>query len=165
MYDWDISFKINFIFIFDSFKFTREAGVLSYYEICETTFIDSSRKRLRSGWRNIWDSQQLVPYAYSGTEWISYESRDSYKSKIELSKYFGLGGVAIYTLDYDDFSGKFCGKGTYPVISYVKRELNKPPELDRTTPNDVDTLRKMLARKCSIRKPEIKLASNKKLKH
>ena len=114
---------------------------MSYYELCNKIYFQSSQTWLKSGWKNIWDENQLVPYVYSGTEWISYESRESFKSKIELSKYFGLGGVAVYTFDYDDFSGKFCGKGPYPLISYIKSVLNRSPELSRTTPNNVTETR------------------------
>lgn len=34
-----------------------------------------------------------------------------------------LGGVLIWTLDYDDVSGKHCGLGTFPLMKAVKNTL------------------------------------------
>lgn len=35
-----------------------------------------------------------------------------------------FGGAAVWTLDMDDFSGRFCEQGRYPLISYLKTKLN-----------------------------------------
>jgi chitinase len=39
-----------------------------------------------------------------------------------------LGGIMFWALDLDDFSGSFCGKGTYPLIKKAKSVLlsNEP---------------------------------------
>lgn len=41
----------------------------------------------------------------------------------------GYGGAFIWTLDFDDFTGKFCGKGKYPIMSAINSKLagSAPP--------------------------------------
>lgn len=36
-----------------------------------------------------------------------------------------LGGIMIWTLDLDDFSGSACQQGNYPLVGAVKQELDK----------------------------------------
>lgn len=36
-----------------------------------------------------------------------------------------LGGAAVWTLDMDDFSGRFCGHGKYPLISHLRQRLSQ----------------------------------------
>ena len=43
-------------------KYTREAGFLSYYEICGTP-----------GWTNTWNNEQAVSYAVAGNQWVGYD--------------------------------------------------------------------------------------------
>ena len=45
----------------------------------------------------------------------------SFKAKFLIKK--RLGGAFIDALSYDDFSGRFCNQGTYPLIRYFKEEL------------------------------------------
>ncbi|CAG2121877.1 unnamed protein product, partial [Medioppia subpectinata] len=41
-------------------QFTREAGFLAFFEICDL---------LKMGATLVWDNEQMVPYAYSGDQW------------------------------------------------------------------------------------------------
>ena len=45
-------------------------------------------------------------------------------------------GAMFWALDLDDFSGKHCGQGTYPLINSVKKALesNVPPPRPTTPP-------------------------------
>lgn len=43
--------------------------------------------------------------------------------QLDYLKMKQLGGAAVWTLDMDDFSGRFCGRGKYPVISHLRRKL------------------------------------------
>jgi chitinase len=61
-------------------KFTREAGFLSYYEICD--------KLTNSGWTRVWSDEQSVPYAHGQNEWVGYDDVESLKIKVIFRKQF-----------------------------------------------------------------------------
>lgn len=54
-------------------KYTREAGYLSYYEVC--TY-------LSSGWTKKWNDEQLVPIAFKGNDWVGYDDMESIRFKV-----------------------------------------------------------------------------------
>ncbi|KAF4802793.1 Chitinase-like protein 4 [Turdus rufiventris] len=119
--------------------YTREAGLLAYYEICSF---------LSSGATQAWDAPEDVPYAYKGSEWIGYDNTKSFGLKVwgswdeagtSLGSALGLttiflpqvdwlkknnfGGAMVWTIDLDDFTGNFCHEGKYPLISTLKKGL------------------------------------------
>ncbi|CAF1015538.1 unnamed protein product [Brachionus calyciflorus] len=96
-------------------QYTREAGFLAYYEICQF---------LSSGWTRRWSSEHQVPYAFNGNQWVGYDDMESLKIKVDYAKSKGLGGVMFWATDLDDFDGKFCNQGKYPLINGVKEYLN-----------------------------------------
>jgi chitinase len=98
---------------------TKEPGFLSYYEICE---------KLHEGWTDSWSDEQKVPFAYSNNEWVSYENAKSLTIKAKYAVEKDLAGVMFWTIDYDDFEGKFCGQGKYPLLTAVKDQLCKSVE-------------------------------------
>jgi chitinase len=59
------------------FQWTREAGFLSYYEVCE---------RLSKGWVRDWNDEQAVPYASLGSEWVGYDDEASLEIKVNILK-------------------------------------------------------------------------------
>ncbi|KAG8132104.1 hypothetical protein E2320_009985 [Naja naja] len=65
--------------------------------------------------------EQDVPYSYKGNQWVGYEDETS----VQYAKNNNLGGVMVWTLDQDDFSGTFCNNGNYPLLAAIKNELNK----------------------------------------
>ncbi|XP_062559639.1 acidic mammalian chitinase-like isoform X1 [Armigeres subalbatus] len=89
--------------------YTLEAGLLSYLEICE---------RLKTGYTTSWDDTQKVPYAFSGTQWISYDDANSIALKVAYAKSKNLGGIMIWSLESDD-DKNVCGGGTYPITRTV----------------------------------------------
>ncbi|KAG7221560.1 hypothetical protein INR49_017091, partial [Caranx melampygus] len=93
--------------------FTREAGFWSYYEIC--TFLQGASVHLIE--------DQKVPYAVKQTEWVGYDNKDSFKTKVRYLKDNRFGGAFVWALDLDDFNGHFCGQGNYPLISYLRSLL------------------------------------------
>ncbi|XP_066559336.1 acidic mammalian chitinase [Amia ocellicauda] len=116
--------------------YTREAGFWAYYEIC--TFLPGATMK--------WIDDQKVPYAYKGNEWVGFDVKKSYDTKVQWLKDNKFGGAFVWALDLDDFAGQFCGEGPYPLISHLRSLLNSdlptlpstpppPPSTDDTTPS------------------------------
>lgn len=58
-------------------EFTRAAGFLAYYEIC-----DRVQNR---GWTVVKDPKnRMGPYAYRSNQWVSYDDVDTIKRKVSL---------------------------------------------------------------------------------
>lgn len=112
-------------------EFTRQPGMLSYYEICGLvrkqkwlTGRDSTR---RSG-----------PYAMFRNQWVGYEDVLSVKDKAEYVIKSNLGGIAAWTIDLDDFQNKCCFE-TFPLLRSINRAFGRiktpaPASGDCTTP-------------------------------
>uniref|UniRef100_A0A194AMZ5 Chitinase n=1 Tax=Pinctada fucata TaxID=50426 RepID=A0A194AMZ5_PINFU len=94
-------------------RYTREAGFLSYYEICEM---------LKSGGTRHYLPDAMVPYVVKGNQWVGYDDPDSLKQKVDFVKKEGYGGIMVWALDLDDFSGS-CGQGKYPLLRAINNEL------------------------------------------
>ncbi|XP_055016532.1 acidic mammalian chitinase-like [Boleophthalmus pectinirostris] len=108
-------------------SYTREAGFWSYYEIC--TFLQGAEIQ--------WIEDQLVPYAYKNNEWVGFDTRESYDIKVRYLQEQRFGGAFVWSLDLDDFAGRFCGQGAHPLISHLRDLLNiELPPLPPTTTRD-----------------------------
>ncbi|XP_042535116.1 chitinase-3-like protein 2 isoform X2 [Dipodomys spectabilis] len=93
--------------------FTKSLGILAYYEICQ--FLQGAKiTRLQD---------QQVPYAVKGNQWVGYDDVESMKTKVEFLKNLNLGGAMIWSVDLDDFTGKSCHQGPYPLVQAVKKSL------------------------------------------
>lgn len=92
-------------------QYTRAAGFLSYYEICEN---------INRGWTVVSDSLSET-YAFHGNQWVSYDDANMIHIKANYIRNNGLGGGMMWALDLDDFNGTSCGQGRYPILT----ELNK----------------------------------------
>ncbi|XP_039482039.1 probable chitinase 10 isoform X2 [Drosophila santomea] len=102
-------------------EFTRAAGFLAYYEICERVN--------RLGWQVVHDEfGRIGPYAYKGTQWVSYDSPDMVRKKALLARSLNLGGGMVWALDLDDFRNR-CGNGVHPLLSEIHKVLKDPPSL------------------------------------
>ena len=79
--------------------FTRARGFLAYYEICDNI--------MNKGWKVIQDPEGTMgPYAYKGTQWVSFDDATMIAHKTQYIKNMGLGGAMIWALDLDDFRYK-----------------------------------------------------------
>ncbi|XP_028414189.1 chitotriosidase-1-like [Dendronephthya gigantea] len=93
-------------------RYTGEAGLLSYYEICKMPL--TVVKKNDAG----------APYGYSGNTWVGYDTQESLmQDKVGLVKERGLIGAMFWALDLDDFKGIECGEGKYPLLTAVTRAL------------------------------------------
>lgn len=78
-----------------------------------------------------------APYGYKSRGWVVFDEEQSLKYKIaEVIKKKNLMGAMFWALDLDDFSGKHCGQGTFPLINSEKKTLksNVPPPRPTTPP-------------------------------
>ncbi|CAL4078276.1 unnamed protein product [Meganyctiphanes norvegica] len=95
-------------------EFTRAAGMLAYYEICE---------KVRQGWKVVQDPKgRMGPYAYSGNQWVSYDDAAMIKMKSQYIRDEGLAGGMVWALDFDDFTNR-CGQGKNPLLKAIKNVL------------------------------------------
>nr|AKN52392.1 chitinase [Bostrychus sinensis] len=105
--------------------YTREAGFWAYYEIC--TFLKGTTIQ--------WIPDQKVPYAAKNSEWVGFDNRESYATKVQYMQANKFGGAFVWALDLDDFNGDFCGEGKHPLMSHLRNLLNGgvPPDPVTTT--------------------------------
>ncbi|XP_053339252.1 acidic mammalian chitinase-like [Clarias gariepinus] len=108
-------------------QYTQEAGALAYFEICSF---------LQGGATEVWNSQQDVPYAYQGNQWVGYDNIESFQFKAQWLMESHFGGAMVWTIDMDDFSGTFCNQGKYPLINVLHKAFNldQQPCNSQTTP-------------------------------
>ncbi|KAL0970436.1 hypothetical protein UPYG_G00241900 [Umbra pygmaea] len=114
--------------------FTREAGLWSYYEICDCSFLQGATVQ--------WIEDQQVPFAFKGNHWVGFDNRDSYEAKVRYLKVNRFGGAMVWSLDLDDFAGISCGQGNYTLISHLRYFLKldqlpptHSPRPEAVTPN------------------------------
>ncbi|XP_060080738.1 probable endochitinase [Ylistrum balloti] len=109
--------------------FTREAGFLAYYEICDNI--------LNKGWTKRNHPEHLVPYAFSGDQWVGFDDVESVRSKTNYIKANGLGGSMVWAIDLDDFTGSKCNQGKYPLLTAITDELvsDVVPDMSTQVPN------------------------------
>lgn len=99
-------------------EFTREAGFLAYYEICDM---------LKQGASYHWDEEQAVPYAVQGDQWVGFDDELSIRNKVKWLNDQGYAGAMVWALDMDDFKGT-CTPKKYPLIRAMAEGLfNLPP--------------------------------------
>ncbi|XP_065662945.1 acidic mammalian chitinase isoform X2 [Hydra vulgaris] len=104
--------------------FTREAGLLAYYEICSM------------GLTVIQNNKAGAPYGYKKTVWVSYDDAISLTNKSQIIKDKNLAGAMFWALDMDDFNGKQCGQGRYPLLSAVKTALGGKIKTENLIPEE-----------------------------
>lgn len=95
-------------------QFTKEAGILAYYEVCD--FLQGATVHRLLG--------QQVPYATKGNQWVGYDDLESVKNKAKYVKNRQLAGAMVWALDLDDFRGAFCGQNLrFPLTNTIKDTL------------------------------------------
>ncbi|XP_035661479.1 chitinase-3-like protein 1 isoform X1 [Branchiostoma floridae] len=94
--------------------YTREAGVMSYYEVCTM---------LNTGGTRVWNEQDKLLYAYKDNLWVGYDDETSVRAKVEWLRDRGLGGAMVWSLDFDDFKATTCAEHPYPLLKAVNQAL------------------------------------------
>ncbi|XP_046551782.1 chitotriosidase-1-like [Haliotis rubra] len=89
-------------------NYTKENGTLAYYEVCKILQDGATGQRIDS---------QKVPYLVSKDQWVGYDDEKSLAAKVKYVIDNGFGGVMVWALDMDDFSG-ICGKA-FPLMNAV----------------------------------------------
>ncbi|EDS25631.1 chitotriosidase-1 [Culex quinquefasciatus] len=90
--------------------YTQEPGYVGYNEICE--------RKLTGTWTEVFDNVQMVPYTYSGNQWVGFDNVKSITEKCNFIKTNGLAGGMFWSIETDDFLGK-CGP-KFGLISTLK---------------------------------------------
>ena len=85
---------------------TAGGGTNTYSQIC------------KNNWNRSWIESKKVPYKYQGNQWVGYDDTQSVAIKARYSKDQNLGGVMIWSLENDDYSGS-CEEGTFPLTRTV----------------------------------------------
>ncbi|XP_064601993.1 probable chitinase 10 [Liolophura sinensis] len=85
-----------------------EKGIMVQYEICD--FINR-------GAEESFSSEQVAAYAHFNDIWVSYENGKSIIEKVKWLKSKGLAGFSFWSLDYDDFTGRHCNCGPFPMLT------------------------------------------------
>uniref|UniRef100_A0A183EFW3 Glyco_18 domain-containing protein n=1 Tax=Gongylonema pulchrum TaxID=637853 RepID=A0A183EFW3_9BILA len=109
--------------------YTDGAGA-AYWEICDM---------IKSGGKETTETTAVGAYMSQGTNWHGYDNPASIKIKMEWILKEGYAGAFIWALDTDDFNGKHCGKGTYPLMNAINEGLGGAvlPETTTKTPGQV----------------------------
>ena len=72
------------------------------------------------------DEQAKVPYAYNGYDWISYENEVSAQLKAQWIKRNHFGGAMLFSLNADDFRMQCSEHQLFPLHSTVRNVLISP---------------------------------------
>jgi len=99
--------------------YTREDGFLGYNEICEELTLEDTP------WKVVWDEDIMAPYMHNGLKWVSFDNEKSIRKKSEFAFSRGLGGVMVWSIDTDDFTGRACGGPDFPLLRTINNALYK----------------------------------------
>lgn len=98
-------------------EFTRQPGMLAYYEICEN--IRNKQWRVERDFDG-----KSGPHAFKDDQWVGYESVESVTVKAKYVVESGFGGIAAWTVDLDDFSNLCCSE-PFPLLHAINRGLKR----------------------------------------
>ena len=88
-------------------------------EVSETL---SYPKILDNGWETNWSSSENCPYAFSGDKWVTFENEESIEKKANYAKEKKLGGILIYSVEFDNFKGE-NGQEKFPLVKAARKVL------------------------------------------
>ncbi|XP_078098083.1 chitotriosidase-1-like [Mustelus asterias] len=103
-------------------NFTKEAGFLSYYEVCD--FLKDAKSR--------YIKDQMVSYAVKKDVWLGYDNMKSYETKVRWLQRNKYGGAFVWTIDLDDFHDH-CKQGVLPLTTSLNKLLKINPGCKMST--------------------------------
>ncbi|VIO90599.1 Uncharacterized protein BM_BM8301 [Brugia malayi] len=95
-----------------------------------------------SYWEETVHQEGVGAYMVKGDQWYGYDNEETIRIKMKWLKEKGYGGAFIWALDFDDFTGKSCGKGPYPLLNAISSELegeSENPEITTEEPSITET--------------------------
>ncbi|CAG2103675.1 unnamed protein product [Medioppia subpectinata] len=95
----------------------NEEVIISHSKICAV--------RDSSNWTLVREKDLTAPYIYYKDKWIGFDDEISIKLKAKYAVLRQLGGLALWSLNDDDYSGK-CGYGSFPLLQAIRSVLTKP---------------------------------------
>lgn len=82
----------------------------------------SYQEILDNCWETNWSAGQNDPYAFCGDKWVTYENEESIEKKAKYAKFKNLGGILIYSIEFDSFKGE-NGQERFPLVKAARRVL------------------------------------------
>lgn len=98
----------------------RRKSYFTRYEICYKKWTATVTK-----------NPAMCPYSYNLDDlvWASYDDKCSINKKInDYVEGYGLKGIAVWSVDLDDYTGKYCHEGPYPIMNVIKTKLKSLPQ-------------------------------------
>jgi len=86
-----------------------------------SVYIQICQKIENRGWKEHFLNEEGAVYAHGENEWFSFDNQKSITMKAKYVKENGLGGAMVWALDFDDFTGSFCGQGKYPLLTAISK--------------------------------------------
>uniref|UniRef100_A0A3Q3JFP9 Acidic mammalian chitinase n=1 Tax=Monopterus albus TaxID=43700 RepID=A0A3Q3JFP9_MONAL len=104
--------------------YTEKDGFWAYYETC--LYLEGVTVQLIT--------DQSVPYATTENQWVGFDDKDSLDRKVSYLKKNNIGGITVWSLDLDDFTGQFCKQGKTPIINHLHSLLDSGFPNNKITP-------------------------------
>jgi len=92
---------------------TGESGFLAYFEVCQ--LINTAGSAI------VYNTEHQAPYMYNGNQWVGYDNERSLTEKMSYIRTGNFAGWMVWNIDLDDFTGRYCNAGTYPLLRLVNR--------------------------------------------
>lgn len=75
----------------------------------------------QDNWTIVVDDCVMSPYMYQGKYWIGFDNENSLALKTQFANLKGLAGVALMTMEGDDFRGSYTGT-PFPLLKRMFSE-------------------------------------------